>query len=175
MIASVLVIAGIAAVVGYNIYSYRRLKSQFGEALVAYNAGAFIELVELHPDERVTYVTRLAPEIESKKGVKAVSMAPIGGGLAIHHINKNGTFSKKGPYFVRWGHPSNWRSTGSTHLVKVIRGKGGNGFPPDHYKQTGIIREKGVAILEYGTKRYRALSLREFADRQKALQRSRRP
>jgi hypothetical protein len=47
-----------------------------------------------------------------------------------------------------------------------MRGKGGWGFKPDHYKQTGIIRERGIAILEYATAKHAPLSIREFAARQ---------
>src|ERR1039457_2988192 len=154
----------VASVIGYRVYSQKRLQSRFGDALAAYNAGAFREIIEPGPDERVVYATRLAEEVESAHGVKAIYVATEDRGLAIHQINRNGTFSKKGPYFVRW-FPRNWRPTGAVHLVKVLRGKKG-GFPPDHYNQSGIIREKGIAILEYDTRRYRPLTISEFADRQ---------
>jgi hypothetical protein len=151
------------AALGYYFYSHKRLKARYGEALAAYNSGAFNEIIEPSPDERFVCVTRLGREVESNKGVKAILMAAQGRGIALHQINKNGTFSTKGPYFVSW-YSRNWRLTGATHLVKVLRGKGW-GFPPDHYHQNGRITEKGVSVLEYNTSRYRPLGLSEFAER----------
>lgn len=146
------------------VRSYRRLKKLYGEAQAKYNAEAFTEIVEPGPDERYELVTRLAPEIVSKKGVKAIGVRTSSRGVAIHHINQNGTFSAKGPYFVsRYSY--NWRRTGVTHLVKVLRGKSRWGFAPDHYNQTGVIVEKGVAIVEYNTHRHGRLDIWDFAEK----------
>lgn len=160
-----LVAAFIAAAVGYSTYSYRKLNARYGVALAEYNSQAFKELIEPSPEGRYLYVTKLASEVTSIKGVKAVPMVTQSRGTALHQINKDGTFSTKGPYFVSW-RSGNWGVTGTTHLVKVLRGKQGWGFKPDHYKQDGLIIERGVAILEYNTKRYRPLGLREFAQQQ---------
>jgi hypothetical protein len=113
------------------------------------------------PDEHFSYVTRLATEIVSRRGQKAVFVQSVDGGTAIQHINQNGTFSAKGPYFISW-RSQNWRPTGRRHLVKMLRGKGGWGVKPDHYNQSGIIREKGIAVLEYGTERHPPLDIRDF-------------
>jgi hypothetical protein len=108
----------------------RRLLATYGEEFRAYNASAFTELIEEIPDERCHYVTRLAAEIESRKGQKAVRVLSPDG-AAIHHINQNGSFSSKGPYYIS-ARSGNWKPTGRRHLVKVLRGKGGHGFKPDH-------------------------------------------
>jgi hypothetical protein len=165
MIAALWLLALGASVIGYRIYLQKRLEDRYGDALVSYNAGAFKEILEPSLDERFLYVTKLAAEVESANGVKAIHLATEDRRLAIHQINKNGTFSTKGPYFVASSCPSNWRPTGATHLVKVLRAREG-GFAPDHYDQSGIIREKGVAVLEYNTYRYRPLTIREFASQQ---------
>jgi hypothetical protein len=161
----VLVIAGVVA---YGILAYKRstqrLTVLYGEELRAYNAAAFTEIVEDSPDEHFSYVTRLAREVESKRNQRAIPVQTLERGTAIHHINQNGTFSAKGPYFISWrsGH---WRETGRVHLVKVLRGKGSWGVAPDHYNQRGVIKEKGVLILEYNTERYPPLDIRDFARR----------
>jgi hypothetical protein len=146
---------GVSVAIGIGVYrlNTNRLMARYGDAFVAYNGAAFTPVVEPSPQEHFEYVTRLAREIISKKGQRAISVIPLGTGTAIHHINQDGTFSAKGPYFISW-RSANWRLTKTTHLVRVFRGKGGWGFKPDHYKQTGIIREKGIAILEYATTKY---------------------
>jgi hypothetical protein len=163
----VAVVFGGGAALGIAVYriNTRRLMARYGDALRAYNGAAFSPVVESSPDEHFEFVTRLAPELKSKKGQGAVSVLTLGNGTAIHHINQNGTFSAKGPYFISW-RSSHWQLTKTTHLVRVLRGKGGWGFKPDHYKQDGIIREKGVAILEYATAKYSPVTIREFAERQ---------
>jgi hypothetical protein len=160
-----LVLLGLLALVAAAILrSYRRLKRLHGAAQAAYNAEAFKEVVEAGPDARYDLVTRLASELERKKGVKAIAVRTSSYGVAIHHINQNGSFSAKGPYFVsRYSH--NWRRTGATHLVKVLRGKGRWGFAPDHYNQTGVILEKGAAIVEYNTQQHGQLDIWDFAER----------
>src|SRR6185437_7575266 len=155
----------IGALVVYTVLRYRhnteKLLSKYGDELRAYNRAAFEEVVEESPDEHFSYVTRLATEIESRRGQRAVFVQSVDGGTAIQHINQNGTFSAKGPYFVSW-RSQNWHPTGRRHLVKVLRGKGRWGVKPDHYNQRGIIREKGIAVLEYETERHPPLDIRDF-------------
>jgi hypothetical protein len=157
---------GGGAAFGIAIYriNTRRLKARYGDALRAYNAAAFTPVVEQSPEEQFDYVTRLAPEIKSKKGQCAISVMTQDNGTAIHHIDQTGAFSAKGPYFISW-RSGNWQPTKTTHLVKVLRGKGGWGFKPDHPKQDGVIRERGVSVLEYATKKYAPLTIRQFAER----------
>lgn len=160
-----LVFLGLLALVAAAILrSYRRVKRLYGAAQAAYNAEAFKEIVEAGADARFELVTRLASELESKKGVKAIAVRTSSYGAAIHHINQNGSFSAKGPYFVS-RYSNNWRCTGATHLVKVLRGKGRWGFAPDHYNQTGVVLEKGVAIVEYNTEQHDQLDIWDFAER----------
>jgi hypothetical protein len=159
---------GGGAALGIAVYriNTRRLMARYGDALRAYNSAAFTPVVEPSHDEHFEFVARLAPELKSKKGQRAIAvMTQDGGSNAIHHINQNGTFSAKGPYFISW-RSGNWQPTKTTHLVKVLRGKGGWGFKPDHYNQQGIIREKGVAVLEYATAKYSPVTIRQFAERQ---------
>jgi hypothetical protein len=159
LLAALIVV--LAVVINYK-RNTRRLLALYGEQFRNYNEKAFVESIEPSPDERFQYVIRLAAELQSAKGQRAVSVRIGGAGFAIHHINQNGTFSAKGPYFVSM-YTRNWRSTGQTHLIKTVRGKGGYGFKPDHYKQDGVIREKGVQILEHGTQRYPPIDIRDFA------------
>jgi hypothetical protein len=165
-----------AVVVACGIFMHqrntRRLTTLYGEELHAYNAAAFTEITEDSPEEHFSYVTKLAAEVESTKGQKAIVVRTSEYGTAVHHINQNGTFSAKGPYFVSW-RSGNWHGTGKTHLVKILPGKGSWGVAPDHYNQRGIISERGVAILEYNTAKYPPLNVRDFAD-QKARQLSHR-
>ena len=156
-----MVIAAIAWFV-YAHYERGQLMNQYGEKLRAYNAGAFKEIVQDSGDPHYEIVTRLAVEMQSSKGQKAILIKT--NGAAIHHINQNGTFAAKGPYFIS-GYTRNWNRTGVVHLVKVMRGKGGRGFPPDHYNQTGAISERGIEIVEYNTRRYPPMDIREFVDK----------
>jgi hypothetical protein len=73
----------------------------------------------------------------------------------------------QGPYFISWN-ARRWKPTGRQPVVKVLRGKGSWGVKPDHYKQTGIVREKGVAILEYGTQKYPPVGIRDFVRKVKS-------
>jgi hypothetical protein len=157
---------GGGAAFGIAVYriNTRRLMARYGDALRAYNSTAFTPVIEPSSDEHFELVIRLAPELKSKKGQCAISVVTQGNGTAIHHINQNGTFSAKGPYFISW-RSGNWRPTMTTHLIKVFRGKGSWGFKPDHYNQDGIIREKGVAVLEYATAKYSPVTIRQFAER----------
>lgn len=164
LFATVIVIISIL----YLVYR-RYLLSKYGKALEEYNSNAFKDIMEATEDKRFNFVTRLASEVESKKGIKAIFVRSTQG-CAIHHINKNGTFSARGPYFVSRSHP-NWRVTGRKLLVKVVRGNNGRGFRPDHYDQTGIIEEMGVEILEYDTKKHYCIGIHEFAERCRAEQR----
>lgn len=166
----VILLIGGGVALGIVVYrlNTRRLTLRYGDAFRSYNNAAFSPVIEPSPDEHFVYVTRLASEITSKKGQRAISVQTLGSGPAIQHINQNGTFSARGPYFISW-RSGNWQATGATHLVKLLRGKGGWGFKPDHYKQDGIIREKGIAILEYETKKYPPISIREFAEHQARL------
>jgi hypothetical protein len=160
------IVLGGGAAFGIAVYriNTRRLMARYGDALRAYNSAAFTTVVEPSPDEHFEFVTRLAPELKSKQGQCAISVMTQGNGTAIHHTNQNGTFSTKGPYFISW-RPGNWQPTKTMHLVKVLRGKGGWGFKPDHPKQDGIIREKGLAVIEYATAKYSPVTTRQFAER----------
>jgi DNA invertase Pin-like site-specific DNA recombinase len=140
----------------------KRLLELHGAEFKAYNETAFREIIEDSPEKNFLRVTRLARELESRRGQRAILVPALERGTAIHHINQNGTFSAKGPYFVSW-RSGNWKHTNRVHLVSVLRGKAGWGFKPDHYEQIGVIREKGVAVLEYGTSRHPPLTIRDFA------------
>src|SRR5450631_1913997 len=94
---------GVACGVAVYRINTRRLMERYGDAFRAYNSAAFTPVIEdPKPEERFYFVTRLAPELQSRKGQRAVSMLTQDGGSAIHHINQNGTFSAKGPYFISW-------------------------------------------------------------------------
>ncbi len=80
---------------------------------VARIVGGSQDLIELQ-QTGIKYVTRLAAEVESKKGQKAILVQTLERGTAVHHINQNGTSSAKDPYFVSW-RSGNWRHTGRTH------------------------------------------------------------
>jgi len=131
----------------------RRRQARYGRAFHAYNEEAFVPIVEPAPDKNFLYVTRLAHEFKNEVGQRAISVAIVGSGMAVHHINHDGTFTTQGPYFIAW-RSRYWHSTGAKHIVKTIRGKEGWGFKPDHPNQDGTIREKGIAILEYYTQRH---------------------
>jgi hypothetical protein len=146
--------------------SHRRNLRIHGEAWRRYNTGAFRPITEPSPDERFEYVTRLADELTTPKGQRAVSMKGDQG-WAIQHINKNGTFAKRGPYYVSM-YRGTWRPTGRRLLIRTLRGKrGGHGFKADHYDQQGIVYERGEAVLEYDTQRYPEVSLSDFVQMQR--------
>jgi hypothetical protein len=164
---TVIALPVIALGIGVACLLRRRMHLRvYGDAWRRFNAGAFREIVEPSPDERYCFVTRLAAELTTSKGQCGVSMRSDGG-WAIHHVNKNGTFSKRGPYYVS-SYRGTWRATGRNLLVKTVRGNKAWGFRPDHYKQNGIIYEKGVAVLEYATHRYAPVSLGDFVAMQNA-------
>jgi hypothetical protein len=86
-----------------------------------------------------------------------IGLALFGGG------GDGGTFSAKGPYFI------SWRSGNGSHEDKAPRQSPSRerqlGFKPDHYNQDGVIREKGVAVIEYATKKCAPVTIRQFAER----------
>jgi hypothetical protein len=162
----------VAALIAIGSLLYRsrtlQLLERYGTEFKTYNDAAFRQIVEESPDANFQFVTRLASEVQSKRGQRAILMPCLDRGTAVQHINQDGTFSAKGPYFVSL-QSGRWKLTGSRHLVKVIRGTRSGGFKPDHYKQSGFILEKGVAILEYGTNRYPPVKIREFVKLHRSL------
>lgn len=140
------------ALVGWRVWRKRRLMAEIGADFAAYNAAAYKTQFRPADDDRFTVVERLASEMQSKAGQLAVLVESQG--RALHHINKDGTFSKKGPYFVS-RHTHNWKVTGRKHLIRSIVGKGSWGFESSNPGQRGGgIRERGIAVLEYDTPRY---------------------
>jgi len=165
-IALALLLAFVLVVAALAVLRRRGHLHAYGEAWRRYNAGAFRETVEPSPDERFSIVTRLADELSTRNGQCAVSMRGDGG-WAIQHINKTGTFSQRGPYYISQ-YRGTWRPTGRRLLIKNLRGRKGFGFRPDHYNQSsGLIWEKGLNVLEYGTDRYAPVTLGDFVAMQR--------
>jgi hypothetical protein len=156
----------VGAIITVLVVASRRERLRaYGDAWRQYNAGAFHTTVEASHDERFEIVTRLADELTTGKGQLAVSMKGDRG-WALHHVNKNGTFAKRGPYYVSM-YRGTWQPTGRKLLIRTLRGKKRFGFHPEHYLQRGIVYEKGLAVLEYGTQRYPPMSLGEFVAMQR--------
>ena len=130
-----------------------------GADFAKYNEGAFREVRTDSTDPRFWTIERLAMEVASKSGQLAVAVTADG--TALHHINRNGTFSKKGPYYVS-RQTRHWRPTGRRHLIRTQRGKGGWGFQSSNPGQGAGIHEMGVAVLEYDTKRYPPVTIWDY-------------
>jgi hypothetical protein len=150
----------VVALVGYWWWAKRRLMATLGADFARYNEGAFKEVCVDSNDPRYWMVDRLGNEVRSKAGQLAVPVAADG--AALHHINQNGTFSKKGPYYIP-RQTSNWRPTGQRHLIRTFRGKSNWGFQSSNPGQGAGIREMGIAILEYNTKRYPPVDIWDYS------------
>jgi hypothetical protein len=160
MIKFAIFIAVVLVVVGYWWWAKRRLMAALGADFAKYNEGAFKETRVDSSDPRYWMIERLALEFRSKAGQLAVSVAADG--AALHHINQNGTFSKKGPYYVS-RRTRNWRATGRSHLIRTFRGKGSWGFQSSNPGQGAGIHEMGIAVLEYDTKRYPPVDIWDYS------------
>src|SRR5688500_16269544 len=91
------------AVIVEGVIKPRRWRRDYVTAWEAHNQAA------LHPkrtliggDEQYCLILRVAEEWSSQSGRCAVSMQHgQGSGIVVHEVNKNGTFSTKGPYFIK--------------------------------------------------------------------------
>lgn len=160
MIKFALFIAVVLVAVGYWWWAKRRLMATLGADFAKYTEGAFKEVCVDSEDPKFWRVERLASEVRSKTGQLAVAVAADG--VAFHHINQNGTFSKKGPYYVS-RQTNRWLPTGRRHLIRTYRGKKGWGFQSSNPGQGAGIREMGIAVLEYDTKRYPPVDIWDYS------------
>ena len=101
---------------------------------------------------------RVAEEWSSQSGRFAVRMHHGGSGVVVHEVNKNGTFSKKNPYFIK-NQPRIWKRTGRRHIVEVEIGP--RAFQTSN-PSGGQTQERGIRVVEYNTAHYAPLTLREY-------------
>jgi hypothetical protein len=140
-----------------RLFRRRRI---YGADWRAYNAGAFHAQVSSADSRNLKKVTRVASEVVSNHGRRAIVVEHSGGrGIAVHELNNAGQFSKRGPYFVKL-RPTIWSDSGRTHLVELLRPPGG--FRASN-PQGGTVLERGHRILEWDTKHYTPVSLTAFA------------
>jgi len=147
----------------------RRWRREYLKDWQSHDAAAF------HPsrtpmggDEQHCRVRRVADEWRSQSGRCAVRIKHgQGSGIVVHEVNKNGTFSGKGPYFIK-NTPRIWEPTGRRHIVETE-------VDPRRFVTTnpsgGRTGERGLRVLEFDTKHYAPMSLRQYGewrDRNKA-------
>jgi hypothetical protein len=170
-VEALLLIAAMAC----GLFVWRRMRKRyllrrFGPDFEEYNRTAFRKRVVPSGDPRIEVLERLAAELCSRRGQLAIEVKVQGYGMALHHINKDGTFSARGPYFVSI-HSRNWTPSKRVHLVRCIRARGGGGFRSSNPTQTnGLIAERGDAIIEYDTKKHPPVDIWAYAQmRESAL------
>jgi hypothetical protein len=103
---------------------------------------------------------RVADEWLSPSGRRAITLHHrSGSGIVVQEINSDGSFSKKGPYYVKL-RPFIWQKTGLRHVVDVE-------VAPGAFKTTnpsgGYSRERGVRVVQFNTSHYAPLSFREYS------------
>jgi len=136
----------------------------------AYNAQAFHPTREPIENMRGHYrVRRVASEWISKSGKRAIMLHHGGMGFVVHEINADGSFSKKGPYYIRI-RPFIWAPTGRTHLVATEVGPGFKTANP----RGGTTTERGLRIEESDTREYAPVTLRIYAKDREAQRRKER-
>lgn len=154
----------IALLFAWRGWRKHQLLQKLGPAFERYNSGAYRPIRRPSEDKNFETVDRLARELQSRNGQLGIAVESGGRGAALHQINKNGTFSSRGPYFVS-RQATNWHLTGRTHLVRCVRGYRGWGFESSNPNQAGgVITERGVAVLEYDTKKYSPVDIWDFAE-----------
>lgn len=136
-----------------------RWRKQYGSDWQSYNAEAF-HPQRISSDNPHRYsLHRVAEELQSDSGRLAVSLHHgQGSGIVVHELNRDGTFSARGPYFIKRS-PCIWAPTGRHHIVEVEVFTAG-------FKTTnpsgGRSNEVGRRVLELNTGAHRPLTLREY-------------
>ena len=163
--SAILALCGIASpfvVGGFLMYRQKQsLLKIYSLQWIEYNKYAHVTTrypYEQNSDYEV--VVKMAREVVTSKGQLAV-IVRCNRGLAIQHINVNGNFSKKGPYFISRG-SGNWNLTGRNHIIKVLSSKWlANIKSSNPYQDEGIL-ETGLSIVEFDTKEYFKLDIYDF-------------
>jgi hypothetical protein len=140
-----------------------RRRRRYGAAWQAYNAAAFQPQTGPPNERNARLVTRIATEMVSTKGRRAIAVWHGGTrGLAVHEINSDGSFSAREPYFVKL-RPCLWTDTGRQHLVEMVH----PASPiPTSNPGGGFVKERGSRVIEWDTTRYSPMTLREFEQMQ---------
>jgi hypothetical protein len=139
----------------------RRWMAQHGEEWRAYNAGAFHPQVSAPGRNNIRTVVRVADEMMSDGGKRAIRINNGHGGIVVHEFAKDGLCSGRGPYYIRL-RACIWQSTGRRHLVETVR------HPTSVQTSNpsgGWTREEGRRILEFNTNKYPPLSLKQFVEK----------
>lgn len=161
-------VVAIVCCVLWGIYAYvakrQRWKRDYLKDWQAYNAAA------LHPKKigdgiRRYRLHKIADECISRSGRLAVQMN--GGGHVVHEVNKNGTFSRKDPYYIKGPLTSTfireglsiWQRTDRKHVVEVEVDL--DGFDTTN-PSGGKTRERGLRVLEYNTSRLPPVPFDEY-------------
>nr|MBB4248023.1 hypothetical protein [Rhodocyclus tenuis] len=116
-------------------------------------------------ENRGVWVTRIALELRHNNGRLGVAVSNGSrNGLAVHELNKDGSFSKRGPYFTKaFGR---WTQTGNRHVVRFIRAKGGYFKSSNPNQGGGEIHEQALNLIEPNTQRKQKFhSVFDFAKR----------
>lgn len=142
-----------------------RARQRLGAEYDEYVKGAFEPQRQSGP-RGTTVVTRIAAEVISAGGRKAVVLdaprRPDGKprSTVVHEVNKDGTFSKKGPYFINW-YRRNWSTTGQKHVIKTLAAPKSGGFEASN-PGGGTVPEIGVQVVEWNTEKYEAVPARRY-------------
>jgi hypothetical protein len=127
------------------------------------NENGFLPIEEAftYEGKQGVWVTRITQEIQHKNGTIGVRCRARG--FAVHELNKDGTVSKRGPYFAK-GTVGPWRETGNRHVVKFMRSAGGHFKSSNPSQSTGEIYEIAQNIIELKTERQQQFgSVYDFA------------
>jgi hypothetical protein len=152
--------AGVAVLyvfVDRHVLQPRRDRAQYGADWEAYNLAAFTPQVVRGAASGAPQIRRrVGVELRSTGGRVAVRMASASG-IVVHEFNRDGSFSARGPYFVKL-RPCVWGETGERHLVDVQLGLVYTSNP-----NGGEAKERGIQIVELATPRHAPVPLRDYA------------
>jgi hypothetical protein len=161
-----LYVAPFAIAFAADTIKVRRWKRQYGAAWAAYNANAFEPTLVPVPGKTVR-IQRVADELISGGKRRAISVAHASGyGVAVHELRADGSFSDRGPYFIKL-RGGTWSLTGRRHLILTEKVPGG--FQASN-PNGGTVTERGVLVLEKNTAKYAPVTLHEFVAMQRKAQ-----
>lgn len=145
-----------ALLLGLVAYFARRavLLSRYRTQWQAHNSKAFREQIQTSQLDGFDEVETLVIELRNRNGGLAVL---LNGG--VHQLNEDLSFVANGPFFPD---RNNWVRTGRRHIAKVLRGRNRRGFASSLSQQSGLIRERGVRLIEVDSQKQPPVTIFEF-------------
>lgn len=91
------------------------------------------------------------PLLANARGRLALKVAHNSfGNWAVHEINKDGSFSQSGPYWIK-SRQDTWRSNGQYAEVVLLLARDGTHFKIKHPYQDGGVHRIGFKVVDFNT------------------------